>query len=253
MNLRSSHLRTGIFTATLLVLGSAALGWAAEPKAREAATREAVSREAAADEKAADKAKPAEKKETENNAPEKDAAKDANLGTIKGKVETRPKKYGKEALVYLKEVKGQFPLPPKNPLCDQKNLVFEPHILPVLVGSTVDFRNSDAVLHNVFSPDNEKYNLGSWGKDQIKTYTFKKAGEYTQLCNVHPEMQGYIVVLQNPFWSELDKDSAFKVEKVPPGTYTLVCWCARLKSAEKEVVVKAGETISVDLSLSERK
>ena len=59
--------------------------------------------------------------------------------------------------------------PPRRPTpLDQRNLVFEPHVLPVLVGTTVDFLNSDAVQHNVFSPDAcaDKFNLGTWPKGQ---------------------------------------------------------------------------------------
>ncbi len=229
----------GLLAASFTVVCLSAPGRAQEPKKEESKAQE----------------KPGEKPKPPDQAkePEKEEAKAANLGTITGKVETRPKKYAKDALVYLKEVKGIFPPPEKNPEIDQKNLVFVPHVLPVLAGSTVGFLNSDNVLHNVFSPDHEKYNLGTWGKGQTKTYTFKKLGVYTQLCNVHPEMQAYILVLQNPFWSEVNKESAFKLNKVPPGTYTIVCWSERLKSVEKEVVVKAGETSTADFSLRENK
>lgn len=225
--------------AILAIAGFNVPDWAQEPKAQESKAQE----------KQGEKGKPAEEKKE----PEKDGAKAADLGTIAGKVETSPKKYAKDALVYIKEMKGTFTPPEKSPEVDQKNLIFDPHVLPVLVGSTVAFRNSDNVLHNVFSPDNEKYNLGTWGKGETKSYTFKKLGAYAQLCNVHPEMQAYVVVLQNPFWSEVGKDSAYKMVKVPPGAYTLVCWNERLRSVEKEVVVKAGETITVDFSLRERK
>jgi plastocyanin len=238
----SNH--SGLFSiwlsaAGLALVGFSTLGWAQATKTQESTAQE----------KQGEKAKEADKAKEEGAT----GAKAANLGTITGKVDTRPQKYAKDAWVYIKEVKGIFPPPEKNPEIDQKNLTFVPHILPVLVGSTVGFVNSDTVLHNVFSPDNEKYNLGSWAKGQTKTYTFKKLGVYTQLCNVHPEMQAYILVLQNPFWSEVHKDLTYKIDKVPPGTYTVVCWSERLKSVEKEVVVKAGETVTVDFSLRERK
>ncbi len=222
----------------LLVLGLSLLGWTQDPQAQDPK----------AEEKQGEKAK----QEDQAKGGGTNGKQAADLGTITGKVETRPMKYAKDAWVYIKEVKGTFPLPKKNPEMDQKNLTFVPHVLPVMVGSTVDFVNSDSVLHNIFSPDNEKYNLGSWGKGQAKPYTFKKLGVYTQLCNVHPEMQGFVLVLQNPFWSDVKKDSTYKLDKVPPGTYTVVCWSERLKSVEKEVVVKAGEAITMDFSLKER-
>ena len=72
-------------------------------------------------------------------------------GIIKGVVNTPwVKRY--PALVYVDQVKGEFPPPKKNPFMGQKGMVFTPHILPVLKGSTVDFTNDDTVAHNVFSP-----------------------------------------------------------------------------------------------------
>ena len=68
-----------------------------------------------------------------------------------------------------------------------------PHVLPVVAGTTVKFLNSDPTPHNVFSPDNEKYNLGTWPQGQTKDYVFNKCTKfpcvYTQLCRVHPEME----------------------------------------------------------------
>ena len=79
---------------------------------------------------------------------------------------------------------------------------FIPHVLPVVAGTTVKFLNSDPTPHNVFSPDNEKYNLGTWPQGQSKDYVFSKCTKfpcvYTQLCRVHPEMEGFVVVAAEP-------------------------------------------------------
>lgn len=86
---------------------------------------------------------------------------------------------------------------------DQKGLTFVPHVLPILVGTTVDFKNSDDVLHNVFTPSKagDRFDLGTWGKGQMKSFTFKKPGEVVILCNVHPEMEAYIVVVETPYFA----------------------------------------------------
>ncbi len=88
-------------------------------------------------------------------------------GDITGNIKTKKAKYKKNAVVYIDKIDGKkFDPPKENQILDQKNLTFVPHVLPVITGTTVDFVNSDDVLHNVFSPDNcvEKFNLGSWPK-----------------------------------------------------------------------------------------
>ncbi|NTV46281.1 MAG: hypothetical protein HGB11_07110, partial [Chlorobiales bacterium] len=84
-------------------------------------------------------------------------------GIVTGEVDAKSAKYKKDVVVYVKGVKGSFPAPQKHAVLDQKNLVFLPHVLPVPVGTTVDFINSDNVNHNVFSPaDCKKFNLGTY-------------------------------------------------------------------------------------------
>ncbi|MCI0526835.1 MAG: hypothetical protein L0Y56_05185, partial [Nitrospira sp.] len=87
-------------------------------------------------------------------------------------------------MVYIEEMPGKGFKPPATPVdMDQKGKVFIPYILPVLVGTTVNFLNSDGFDHNVFSPDGEKYDLGTWGKGEVRGFQFKKPGVYTQLCS----------------------------------------------------------------------
>lgn len=174
-------------------------------------------------------------------------------GTIAGTVTGRPKRYMKRGvLVYLEKVKGKFPPPKKHAVLDQKDMKFIPHVLPILAGTTVDFLNSDSVAHNVFSPDGEKYNLGTWPKGKTRSYTFKKTGVYAQLCHVHPEMEGFVVVLQNRYFAMADADGKYKIGKVPPGTYTVVAWNERMAPKRGKVTVKAGKTVKLDFKLKRK-
>ncbi len=138
------------------------------------------------------------------------------------------------AVVYVDSAPGTFAAPKDHAHMDQKGMTFIPYLLPVLVGTTVDFLNSDSVNHNVFSPDGEGYNLGTWPKGQTKSYTFKKAGVYTQLCSVHPEMEAFVIVLANPYFAVADKDGKFTINDVPDGHYDLKVFSKKLKKAEKE-------------------
>lgn len=164
----------------------------------------------------------------------------AQAATISGKVVFRAKKYLKNAVVYIAQAKGKFK--PHTKVMNQKNQKFQPKVLPVVKGATVKFLNEDNTKHNVFSPDHEKYNLGTWPKGQTKSYTFKHAGVYTQLCKMHPSMLGYIVVLQNPMYAVTRADGSFTIKNVPPGKYNVAVWSERLR-ADKTPVKVSGKGV----------
>ncbi len=155
----------------------------------------------------------------------------ASAGTITGTVKL---KADAPAVVYVESAPGTFAAPKDHAKIDQKGMKFIPYLLPIVVGTTVDFLNSDAVNHNVFSPDNEGYNLGSWPKGQTRSYTFKSPGVYTQLCSIHPEMEAFVIVTQTPYFAVVDKDGKFTIANVPDGHYALKVFSKKLKKAEKD-------------------
>lgn len=170
-------------------------------------------------------------------------------GTIKGRVKT-PWVRRYQALVYIDKVEGKEFLPPKErPFVSQAGLVFKPRILPIVKGTTVDFTNDDNVVHNVFAPPGsaKRFNLGTYGQGVSKAATFDTLGEVILLCNVHPEMVGFVIVLQNPYSAiTTDKKGNFEIKNVPPGKYTLRVWHEKLKEVSQEVVVEEGKTVSVE-------
>lgn len=178
-----------------------------------------------------------------------------DTGTITGKVIAKKAKLLEDCVVYIEKVEGNFPLPNEHPVIDQRELTFVPHVLPILIGTTVDYLNSDPIRHNIFSPDEvaDKMNLGTWETGGIRSYTFTKLGSAAILCNVHIEMEAYVVVLQNPYFFKTQKDGKFTISNVPPGEYVLKVWNSRMKADDAKVVVKAGETVNVDMQLTEKK
>ena len=175
----------------------------------------------------------------------------AVAGDIHGKLTCKGVKDCTSAVVYVGAIPGkEFPVPKEHAKVDQKNLVFAPHVLPVLVGTTVDFLNSDAVLHNVFSPDAcaEKFNLGTWPKGETRSYTFKKECVATLLCKVHPEMEGFILAVPTPYYAVAKADGTFQIADVPDGSYTVKVWHPKLKPAEKAVKVAGATEASFEIA-----
>ncbi len=166
-------------------------------------------------------------------------------GDLHGKVTCKGVRNSADAVVYVAAIPGKtFPAPKEHARINQQNLLFSPHVLPVLVGTTVDFLNSDAVLHNVYSPDDcaGKFNLGTWPKGEIRSYTFtKECVSATLLCKVHPEMEGFVVAVPTPYFAVTKADGSFKIADVPDGAYTVKVWHPKLKATQKAVTV-AGAT-----------
>jgi plastocyanin len=172
-------------------------------------------------------------------------------GTIKGRVDVKPRRYLEDTVVYLKDVKGSYP--PRSAALDQKGMRFVPHIAIITPGSTVKFLNHDNVVHNVYSLDGERYDLGYFKQDEERTYTFEKPGVYAQRCRIHPEMLGYVFVGQNPYAAAVDRKGAYEIDDVPPGKYTLAVWNAKLAAPEKTVTVTAGGTLEESFTLEQER
>ena len=173
----------------------------------------------------------------------------AENGTVSGTIVAKGMRTNAGVVVSL-AAPGLVATPPKQPLeMDQKQMQFLPHVMPVATGTTVRFLNSDPVPHNVFSPEG-KYNLGTWPTGQAHDYKFDKPGVYTQLCRVHPEMEAFVVVLDTPYFAATDAAGRFEIKGVAAGKYKLVAWSEKLKSAQQEVTVEGGKTLTVDLTLT---
>ena len=164
-------------------------------------------------------------------------------GTVTGSVDVAVPKYKKDVVVYLKGVKG--PLTPKKAEVDQKNLVFIPHVLVVPTGSSVDFKNSDKVNHNIFSADVcKKFNLGTYNPGMSKSVVFDKPCVVNLLCNVHSEMSGFVVVVDSNYSAVTSADGKFTISNVPAGTYEITAWSEKLKPAGKTTVTVADGGIA---------
>lgn len=143
------------------------------------------------------------------------------------------------AVVYIEKIDGKTFRPPEAPVVlHQIGLVFTPHVLPVLVGTTVNFPNEDVVLHNVFSPGyTGKFNLGTYPQGSTKTKVFDKPGVVLLLCNVHHEMSAFVIVVETPYFVVTDQDGKYTLKNVPPGIYNLVVWHEKMRQQIKEIEI----------------
>lgn len=166
-------------------------------------------------------------------------------GDIKGKVSVQGLKSAENIAVYIDVIpEKKFDAPTTKPVVDQAKMTFNPHISVVQAGTTVEFLNSDPVGHNVYWPSisgNKKlaHNLGTWPKGEKKSFQFNDVGVASLLCNVHPEMNGYIIVSPTPYFAVTDKSGDYEIKNVPAGKYTLKTWSEDGKVSTQAVEVTA--------------
>ena len=190
----------------------------------------------------------------------------ALAGKIKGTVKVKGLRSPANVLVYLtKAPSGSMDLSKTNFVMDQRNLEFIPHVLPVLVGSTVQFPNNDAVDHNIFSMSRtKKFNLGSYKPGDSKAVLFDQPGVVEVRCDVHAEMAAYILVMKNPYFAVTDKKGEFQipdssyfqqadlagVTDIVPGKYFIKTWHEKLKTQKEAITVPETGEVTVQLNLS---
>jgi plastocyanin len=151
----------------------------------------------------------------------------------------------KDIVVYLEGPGAQAALRTGagRPELRQINQSFEPHVLGVSVGTTVDFPNGDLVYHNVFSYSKTKrFDLGYYGKGKSKSVTFDKPGLVQVFCDIHSTMSAYVLVVDSPWVTQPDEKGDYVFPDVPNGTYTLRVWHPDLGDRSVPASVGDGAT-----------
>ena len=189
----------------------------------------------------------------------------ALAGKIKGTVKVKGLRSPANVLVYLtKAPSGSTDQSKTDFVMDQRNLEFRPHVLPVLVGATVQFPNNDEVDHNIFSMSRtKKFNLGSYKPGDSKAVLFDKPGIVELRCDVHAEMAAYILVMKNPYFAVTDKKGNFQIpdanylqqagledlEDLATGKYFIKSWHEKLKTQKKAITISEDGGVTVQLNL----
>ena len=130
---------------------------------------------------------------------------------------------------------------------DQRNETFVPFVLPITVGTTVEFSNSDRTYHNVFSLSKpRRFDLGRYGSGRSKSVRFDHPGVVRVFCDIHSHMSAFILVFAHRFFAVTDAEGRYRIDGVPPGTYTLVAWNDGRERESRTVQVGDGEASEVD-------
>jgi plastocyanin len=147
----------------------------------------------------------------------------------------------KKSVVYLEAAPQPAfePPPPGAAVLDQRNETFVPGVLAITAGSTVAFPNNDRVYHNVFSLSKpRRFDLGRYPRGQSRSVQFDRPGVVRVFCEIHSHMSAYILVFAHRFFDVTDADGRFRIDGVPPGSYTLAVWWDGSVRARRELRVE---------------
>jgi plastocyanin len=143
---------------------------------------------------------------------------------------------------------------PQKRIVDQRNMKFVPTVLAIMVGETVDFPNNDKSWHNVYSKGGANdFDLGLYAPGKMRSQKFDKPGVSRILCNAHPNMEGFVVVKDHPFFSTTDSRGNYEIKNVPLGKVRVEIWHPGLEPRSESIeIVRAGEVYPLNVNLKKR-
>ena len=161
-----------------------------------------------------------------------------------------------DAVLYLESPASPSPATAAKPVTIEiaiTDKTYAPHVVVVPVGSTVRFPNHDPFNHNVFSvSEPNTFDLGLYGRGEVKSHTFEHPGLVRVYCNVHPRMVAYVFVMENRFYAQPGSDGSFAIDNVPAGRYRLHVWHERIPSEVVKDVAAGGAEPELQVALNAR-
>jgi len=157
-------------------------------------------------------------------------------------------------VIYIKSGLAQYnydtPKAPAN--LTQKGCMYEPHVVALMTGQTLEVKNDDQTTHNIhpMPKDNREWNTSQPpGAAPIDNSFARMEIAVPVKCNVHPWMKSYIAVVNNPFFAVTSKDGSFEIKGVPPGTYTVTAWQEKYGAVDQQVTIGPKESKTVDFTV----
>jgi plastocyanin len=176
-------------------------------------------------------------------------------GTVSGKVvliqDGKPRADASNAVVWIEGLPRTAAEP--KPQMKSASKRFEPHIIAVPVNTTVEFPNADPIYHNVFSVSGgNRFDLGLYRSGASKSKKFEEPGLVRVYCNIHPQMIGFVMVVDSAFAAVTGTDGSFRFDNVPPGSHTVKAWQEEGAEISQPIVVKSGaeEPLAIRIDVS---
>jgi plastocyanin len=166
---------------------------------------------------------------------------------IVGSITSVPSYAASNAVVYLSDIPTTAPTKQINTSVTNAQMNFLPYVAVITLGGKVMFTNNDPFPHNVFSPDNGGWDIGIISQHEARVKIFNSLGANTLLCNLHPNMKGYVLVVPNSYFAKADGKGKFNLKGVPIGTYNITAWAPGTKPITKSVTISSNSSIDFDL------
>jgi len=158
-----------------------------------------------------------------------------------------------DAVIYIESLRpgvdSMLARPDRRPRLSQKDQAFAPRVVPVAAGTSVDFPNLDPIYHNVFSPSPlKRFDLGKYPRGQSKSVTFGRPGVVNVYCDIHSDMEAFVLVLPNRVFTQPGAAGGYELPPLPAGRYAVRAWHPDFPEIRREVEVPATGDVPLDLS-----
>ena len=130
---------------------------------------------------------------------------------------------------------------------DQRNETFVPHVLAITTGTIVDFPNSDtSTTTSSRSRRRGRSISAAMPPASSKSVRFDRAGIVRVFCEIHSHMSAFILVFSHPFFTMTDGEGRYRLDNMPPGTYSVMAWNEGTSSEPRPVTVPDGGVAELD-------
>jgi len=151
-------------------------------------------------------------------------------------------------------VEGTAPPPATEKSITQRDAAFHPTVTTVPTGSYIAFPNEDTTRHHVFSFSEAKiFDLELYLNETPPPIHFDQPGVVVLGCNIHDQMQAFIVVSDAPYAALTQGDGTLDLPELPEGIHRMRIWHSRMDDSQNvwwEGEIRHEDNITVELALN---